>query len=424
MLDSESSENSHTPIQKKKISLESPFLIESQQESPHDSDLDSQVISRLKHTPSPSTEDIKWVKKSKQDDIEIKIEKKRPREEEEDIIDEIPEKKKKKKKKKKENLEVIELSSQESEAHSPTFNFPKKKPKSQNSIKTPSLKSFSSNMSTPDFFQNAQDSNIESLSNTQKREDAKLSIELFPKEKKKAKKNSPILDEVINLDSQISDGFYEDSQYIDQKSPKNEFESSQKSQQDLESILLNETTPDSPIDIFKSNSDSDSSKIEKPKKLTFEEEAEFATQPSPKSKKKEITDLREFYNLSEECDKQEIPVEIKKKKKKKKSNQESKNDDENFEIFSKCALCLIDEKKESKDIQGYLNEKIGPIEYKSLSKLIYIHKNCALWSPEVYQNSKGEYKNLIKTVDRGRKTAQLWDVETIHVKRVFISLVH
>jgi hypothetical protein len=351
-FESSTSSNSHTPNK-----LESQFLIESQIESPLE---DSQVISRLKHTP-PATEEIKWIKKAEptldENFLTTKVEKKRKREKTEEV---------QKKKKKIEPIEIIELSSQEPDISSPKTLKKKEIVKLSNSIKT----SGSSNL---EYFPNAQDSNVSSEKNTPISKEQNISMELFP-----------------NLSKSLSVESLEDL-----------YENSQK-EFDFESDLLK----DSPsrrlddVDIYQSNSQNEKFHSFDNQKLTIDDEIELESLNSKKKKKEEIKDLRAFYNLSED----DCRDKVKKKKKKKSTKVTEERNEENFETVDKCALCLLDESKESSDIQEYLIEKIGPMEYKTLNKMIYIHKNCALWSPEVYQNSKGEFRSLTKAVDRGRKT--------------------
>jgi hypothetical protein len=356
-FESSTSSNSQTPTK-----LESQFLQDSQIESPLE---DSQVISRLKHTP-PATEEIKWIKKTEpklEENFTIKIEKKRKRKNTEEV---------KKKKKKIEPIEIIELSSQEPDIASPKSIKKKEIVNLSNSMKTPTS-------STVEYFPNGQDSNVSSAKHTPKDHNS-ITMELFP-----------TLTKSLSVES--LEELYENSQ--NSSGPK-EF--------DFEADLLRDSpargTGD--VDLLQKNSQSENFIPFESQKLTIDDEIELESlNPKKKKEKVNVNDLRAFYNLSED-DTEEVKK--KKKKKKKSSKFTDEGNEENFQTVDKCALCLIDENKEPNDIQDYLIEKIGPLEYKTLSKMIYIHKNCALWSPEVYQNSKGEFRSLTKAVDRGRKT--------------------
>jgi hypothetical protein len=65
-------------------------------------------------------------------------------------------------------------------------------------------------------------------------------------------------------------------------------------------------------------------------------------------------------------------------------------------IASGCCLC-----SGHADASG-LGPLLGPVVLSRSGDVAYIHRLCALWSPEVYQTDEGTLKCVVQAIRRGR----------------------
>lgn len=146
-------------------------------------------------------------------------------------------------------------------------------------------------------------------------------------------------------------------------------------------------------------------KVEEKPKERKEEKVEPKKVEEKKEKKKKS---KETTKKKKELKDGDITKYMTKKKPESKSPKKKKrkleDEEDSLESFEKCALCLSVSDDYPEEIKEQLKEMIGPIEHKEYGYKLYLHENCAIYTPEVFQEKNGEFKNLKKAIDRGRRT--------------------